>query len=254
MTHPMTTTPTIRLGHDLQSLAAGLHNGPGRRIGIWTQGCVHRCTVDCLSPHLLDPAGGRIFSVTELVAAVQRVVNGTGDVVEGVTVLGGEPFEQAGPLAAAIEPLRRLGLSTMVYSGHTYEHLRHSPQPEIHSLLAVTDILVDGPYLPALYSDTLAWRGSTNQRLICLTPRYSPELLEAAFAKQGKAFSLEIGPGTLRARGMQSRPAAAAIEAIFSERSARPEQEISCDGKLQPSKISFLPLDLTEKPPRNQNV
>jgi anaerobic ribonucleoside-triphosphate reductase activating protein len=152
---------------------------------------------------LLDPAAGWSWQVDDVVTAVRAAVRDACCAVEGVTVLGGEPFEQAGAVAGVLRPLRQDGLSTMVYSGHTLEHLRRQHDAGIHELLAVADILVDGPYLPQRYSATLAWRGSDNQRLLCLTERYTPEQLEATFHVQGKAFSLQVSEERITVSGLQ---------------------------------------------------
>jgi anaerobic ribonucleoside-triphosphate reductase activating protein len=200
----------IRLGHDLFMLRATTNHGPGLRVAIWTQGCVHRCTEHCLNPRFLDPNAGWTFETDQVAAAMAAVA--AREKAEGVTILGGEPFEQPAAVAALLQSLRASGLSTMVYSGHTHEHLLRSGNSGVAALLAETDILADGPFLPQLYSDRLAWRGSTNQRLICLTPRYTEAQLDAAFAAQGKGFSLEVRGGRISISGLQERGQAHSAE------------------------------------------
>jgi anaerobic ribonucleoside-triphosphate reductase activating protein len=140
-----------------------------------------------------------------------------------VTVLGGEPFEQADAVADLLERLRRDGLSTMVYSGHTWESLKRSPQPGIARLLATVDLLVDGPFLPEFYEETLAWRGSSNQRLLCLTDRYEERTLAEAYSRQKKGFSIQIGNGSISLSGLQSEGTARAAEAWLAGASLPPE-------------------------------
>jgi len=207
---------SLRLGHSLEILRPSLHNGPGWRIAFWTQGCRRPCTDQCLSPHLLDPAGGCLFAVADVVAAIRRTAAQSPWPVEGVTALGGEPFDQAAAVAAVLRPLQAAGLSSMVYSGQTLEHLRGRRDPDVEELLAATDLLVDGPFLPDRYDEHLAWRGSSNQRLLCLTSRYTPRDLEQAFAAQGKGFSIEIAPGRLSVSGPQSRRISQQCEEIFA--------------------------------------
>ena len=201
----------LRLGHSLAAIHPTLHNGPGWRIGLWVQGCVHRCTEQCLSPHLLDPNAGRTYSVVDVGAAVSRAVFDASTPVEGLTILGGEPFEQAAALAELLVPLRDRGLSTMVYSGHTIEYLRRQADAEINALLLKTDILVDGPFLPQFVSECIAWRGSSNQRLLCLSDRYTSASLEDAFARQGKGFSIQVEEGRITVSGLQSLEATGAV-------------------------------------------
>ena len=102
----------------------------------------------------------------------------------------------------------------MVYSGNTYETLQL--QPNAQGWLQHTDILVDGPYLEEEYDDYLAWRGSKNQRLLCLSDRYTQEMLDTAFKKQGKGFSIQISAdGHVSASGIQNRDAAFAMEKVI---------------------------------------
>ncbi len=67
--------------------------------------------------------------------------------IEGLTLLGGEPFDQAGPLAALAEAVRAGGQSVMTFTGHVLEDLRAAGREDWDRLLAATDLLVDGPYL-----------------------------------------------------------------------------------------------------------
>ena len=109
-------------------------------------------------------------------------------------MLGGEPFEQADALTEVLAACAEEGLGAMVYSGHTLATWRRLGGA-VAQLLAASDVLVDGPYLPHLADERLAWRGSANQRLLCLSGRYRPEELEEAFARQGKGFSVQVLPG-----------------------------------------------------------
>ncbi len=201
----------LRLGHSLESLRPTLHNGPGWRISFWVQGCVHRCTEQCLNPHFRDPAAGHVYPAETVAAAILSAAAQATDPAEGVTVLGGEPFEGAAAVALVLAPLHAAGLSAMVYSGHTHERLIGMRDPGVDALLRETDILADGPYVPRLYDERLAWRGSSNQRLLCLSARYTPAELDAAYARQGKGFSIQIGGGQIVASGFQTIEGAAAV-------------------------------------------
>jgi len=97
--------------------------------------------------------------------------------VEGISLLGGEPFAQAGGLASVAEGARAAGLSVMVFSGHLLTQLRRRAQtdPGVARLLAATDLLVDGPYLADKRTTTRRYIGSDNQGLHFLTDRYRPD-------------------------------------------------------------------------------
>jgi anaerobic ribonucleoside-triphosphate reductase activating protein len=68
--------------------------------------------------------------------------------------------------------LRQRGLTVMVFSGYTLEEAREMPDPDVANLLALTDILVDGPYRRDLPETRRRWIGSSNQRIHFLSDRY----------------------------------------------------------------------------------
>jgi anaerobic ribonucleoside-triphosphate reductase activating protein len=220
--------PELRLGHRLEDLRPTLHNGPGWRIGIWVQGCRLRCTDRCLNPHLLG-AGGLAVRWEDAAEAILRAATRAPVAAEGITVLGGEPTEQAAALVPVLAKVRAEGLSTMVYTGHTLEGLRESCRGDnrIAELLDLTDLLVDGPFEKENYSETLAWRGSTNQRLLRLTDRYSESDLFEAFARQRKAYSIAVDArGRLSVSGLQERTGAGRMEDLLSTRSTSSGEKV----------------------------
>ena len=143
--------------------------GPGVRAVVWVRGCPLRCE-GCIAPEDLPFVGG----ITMTVAALAARLNALPCDVTGVTFSGGEPMAQAGALAALIDRLRAAReWSVMSYTGFTFEHLRRHGDAGQQALLARLDILVDGSYLPDRHA-SLAWRGSSNQRLHFLTDRHQP--------------------------------------------------------------------------------
>lgn len=95
--------------------------------------------------------------------------------IEGVTFLGGEPFDQPGELGLAAELIRRLGLSVMTFTGFYLKDLEVSDDAGVAKLIAETDLLVDGPFIEHLLDKGRPWLGSTNQSFHFLTSRYSLE-------------------------------------------------------------------------------
>ena len=155
---------TLRLGAVVEVTQA---EGPGARFALWVQGCSSRCP-GCCNPHLFEAGGGEVMGVDQLLARLRAV----SDRVEGVTLLGGEPFEQAGALARFARGARALGLSVMTLTGYALEELR--TREDAGELLAATDLLVDGRFEAALPERDRRWEGSRNQRFHFLTDRYAP--------------------------------------------------------------------------------
>lgn len=162
--------------------------GPGVRAAVWLQGCTIRCR-GCFNPHTWARDGGTLWDVEDLYAAL--VID---DDLEGLTVLGGEPFEQAGGVAALAERARRDGLGVIVFSGYTLDELRHRPDDDASRLLASTDLLVDGPFLAERPDAARPLVGSTNQGFHCFSPRYQewvgalaghPDRLEVTLRRDG---------------------------------------------------------------------
>lgn len=136
-------------------------DGPGFRFVIFTQGCKHRCP-GCHNPQTHPFEGGTSVSVASLLAQVKE-----NPLLDGVTLSGGEPFEQAEACTELARGAHGLGLNVMTYTGYTYEALTGSEScPALKGLLDATDILVDGPFELAKKNRLLKFRGSENQRII----------------------------------------------------------------------------------------
>jgi anaerobic ribonucleoside-triphosphate reductase activating protein len=143
--------------------------GPGKRYAIWFQGCPLRCP-GCCNPEFLPFKGGEARTVGELSDEFARARDAGG--VEGITLLGGEPFAHAVGAGALARAARDHGLNVMVFTGYRVEDLRELPDPSVAVLLSLTDILVDGPYLREQPDTERRWIGSRNQRIHFLTDRY----------------------------------------------------------------------------------
>ena len=171
--------------------------GPGSRFALWVQGCAIRCP-GCCNPHMFDPAGGTAVDSGDLLARLDRVR----DRVEGISLLGGEPFEQAAALVPFALGARERGLSIVAFTGHPVEDLRSGWPPGSRELLAHVDLLVDGPFRADLPERTRRWSGSANQRFHFLTGRYSPGVEAIAPGDVDRTVELRFGPdGTVRRSG-----------------------------------------------------
>ena len=86
--------------------------------------------------------------------------------LDGLTISGGEPFEQASACLELARCAQRWGLDVWVYTGYTWEYLLWRAVPDELALLSRIDVLVDGQFIEAQRTLELPWRGSKNQRLI----------------------------------------------------------------------------------------
>ena len=146
--------------------------GPGERFCIWVQGCPFSCP-GCIAPSMHNLDGGYLMSADQL---AEQILSTEG--TEGITISGGEPFLQAGELAALLRQVKeKKNLGVIVYTGFYYERLLELSQihPEIGQFLELIDLLIDGPYEEAHNFD-YGMKGSENQRTILLTDRYQDDL------------------------------------------------------------------------------
>ena len=143
--------------------------GPGQRFAVWFQGCPLRCP-GCCNPEYLPFGGGITRTVQSLIEEVRKSREQNG--LDGVTLLGGEPFAHAMAAAPLAIAARELGLSVMVFSGYHLDQLRTRIDPHVAQLLAHTDILVDGPYDRTQPDTSRRWIGSRNQSIHFLSERH----------------------------------------------------------------------------------
>lgn len=137
-------------------------DGPGIRYTIFTQGCKHNCE-GCHNPHTHSFEGGYRVNIEQIISEIME-----NPLLDGVTLSGGDPFEQAKELAELAHCLREKGYNIMTYTGYTYEYLIKNSS-EINGwneLLLNTDILVDGRFELSKKNLKLKFRGSENQRMI----------------------------------------------------------------------------------------
>lgn len=202
---------TLRLGHRLEGISIGSQSGPGRRMIVYLQGCSLRCTARCLNPHLLASDGGHLVGVDELAERLRWIAEDVPD-AKDLTVLGGEPLDQAPALAALLRRFRTGGGSVMLYTGRVHDELAARGTEAERDVLRLVDLLVDGPFVDALHDETLVWRGSSNQRVLRLTDRYSEAELSRAIAEQCRGCSITSAPSTGRVTaGPQSIVAALSL-------------------------------------------
>jgi anaerobic ribonucleoside-triphosphate reductase activating protein len=157
-------------------------NGPGWRSVVWVQGCSLGCP-GCFNPQ----THGREEAVETLeVAEVMRRILATGTM--GLTVSGGEPFQQADAVVVLLEEARAAGLSTLLFTGLAWEEVQRLPQAP--RILRSVDVLLAGRYV-ATQRVATELRGSANKTLHLLSPRHTLE--EIAAVPEAEALILPDG-------------------------------------------------------------
>jgi anaerobic ribonucleoside-triphosphate reductase activating protein len=192
--------------------------GPGRRIGLWLQGCTIHCP-NCVSQDTWPRDATKAIAVGDLVAWCRRTSEGA---LDGVTISGGEPFEQPQGLAALLTRLAawrreaRLDFDLLCYSGLPLRVLerRHA------KILALLDAVIPEPYVDTLPQGG-PWRGSANQPLVPLSERGRARYadgVEAAADAGGKRIQAAVEGGRVWMIGIPGRGDMAAVEALCASR------------------------------------
>ena len=202
--------------------------GPGNRYCIWVQGCSRHCK-GCQAVHTWSHSGGELYDVRYIIEDIFKTANnslskdllnlGTSPQpspqgegvkcslfgehnrvcsIEGVTFLGGEPFEQAEALGIIAEEVQKEGLSVVCFTGGKLEELKNISVNK--RLLDNIDLLIDGEYIEELTDYSRPWCGSSNQGYHFLTDRYNEEIftkyknkVEVNISKNGQIFMNGMG-------------------------------------------------------------
>lgn len=162
-----------------------IENGPGCRVSLFVSGC-RNCCINCFQKETWDFNYGNTFNekTEDYVLTLLKK-----EWLQGITLLGGEPFEaeNQGPLLHLVKRIKKEcpDKDIWAYSGCTLEMLlgKKERRPSVFTdftleLLRNIDILVDGPYIEEKKNISLAFRGSSNQRIIDLRKSLSKNSIE----------------------------------------------------------------------------
>ena len=162
--------------------------GPGLRFCLWVQGCSRKCK-GCAAKETWSFDGGTAINIDQIFILIKNTLH-----IEGVTFLGGEPFEQAESLAELAYKIKSIGLSVVTFSGYIYDDLISLKDNNIKRLLSYTDLLIDGAFVEEKFDLSRPWVGSSNQKYNFLTNRYTQNdlcnihnQLEIRISPNGKA-------------------------------------------------------------------
>ncbi len=150
-------------------------DGEGVRVSLFVSGC-RNCCKGCFQKETWDFLYGKEFTKEtedEILRALEP------DYIAGLTVLGGEPFEEENQ-RDILPFLRRVKKvfphkTIWCYTGYVYEAdllsggRKHCEATD--EMLSLIDVLIDGPFIEEERDITLAFRGSRNQRILYLKNR-----------------------------------------------------------------------------------
>ncbi len=142
-------------------------NGPGVRVSLFVSGCTHRCK-GCFNEVAWDFAYGEPFTqeTEEQILTMLRPAY-----IQGLTLLGGEPFEPQNQ-ETVVKLLRRVKKelpekSIWAFSGYLFDKdILSGSLGDCGEYVSYLDVLVDGPFVEEKKNLSLRFRGSENQRLI----------------------------------------------------------------------------------------
>jgi anaerobic ribonucleoside-triphosphate reductase activating protein len=173
--------------------------GHGRRVGVWLQGCSIRCA-GCIVPQTWTAGPQHLVPVRDLVARLMPWL----ERCDGVTISGGEPFDQPEALQHLLPALREVVRGDIwAYSGHPWSQVSRFPE-----LLAWLDGVITEPFradLPSVHP----YIGSSNQEWHGLTPL--GETRFAAGSTESRARDTAIAPDAIRMAGVPVRGEMAAL-------------------------------------------
>ena len=139
-------------------------DGEGVRCSLYVSGCRFNC------PGCYNKAAQNFRYGTPYTQALedQIIADLAQPYVQGLTLLGGEPFLNTKVCLQLVRRIRaEFGDTKDVWSwtGYTWDELQADSADKLE-LLSLLDILVDGRFLEAEKDLTLQFRGSANQRII----------------------------------------------------------------------------------------
>ena len=147
-------------------------NGNGIRVSLFVSGCKFHCK-DCFNQQAWDYNYGKPYDTEVEDTILSRLSN---ENFQGLSILGGDPLCQDSDGMVALgelcDKVHALGKDVWIWSGWKWEDIHYclslsDPYAQDRvNLLHKCDVFVDGPFLRDEKNLTLAWKGSSNQRVI----------------------------------------------------------------------------------------
>lgn len=168
--------------------------GPGNRLVIWTLGCPRRCK-GCSNPETQNPNPNADLSINQILERYDF------NLIDGVTISGGEPFMQISELHKLVLELKNRNVKDiLVYTGYTLQELLDMGKREVEDILANISVLIDGPYIDELHLDHRL-KGSSNQNIIYID-RNQIERYENYLVQEKKLDIIRLANGEVHFIGI----------------------------------------------------
>ena len=137
-----------------------LGNGLGFRVVLWVSGCNHHCP-GCQNPETWDPKSGKLFTIKQQQQILEYL---NYDYIQGITLSGGDPLMEYNlkTLTSLLKEIKTKlpNKDVWCYTGSLFENVKDL------EIMNYIDVLIDGPFILEKRDISLAFRGSTNQRVI----------------------------------------------------------------------------------------
>lgn len=143
-------------------------NGPGLRFVLWTQGCSKGCK-NCFNPLTWSNEKNKILTNDNLLELIKNFED-----IDGITITGGDPFEQEYELLELLFSLRSFNFKKgiIVYTGFTIDEINENPIRR--KCLDYLDILIDGRYVEEKKISS-GLKGSSNQNVFYFSDKVKEE-------------------------------------------------------------------------------
>ncbi len=172
--------------------------GPGKRLLLFTQGCSLRCK-GCTNQHLWE--FGKGIDVT-----IEEILNQCTD-LDGITLHGGEPLDQANVLVELIKKLKQQGKTVILFTGYIFKELNKVQKQAWLS----SDMVISGRYEEEKRNIYLQFRGSTNQKVFTHKGKYKEYKIKDGQTVAILSFNEQ---GEMQSRGFRTEELEKLLEAI----------------------------------------
>lgn len=176
--------------------------GPGKRLLLFTQGCSLHCK-GCINQHLWEFGKGTDVAIDEIFAQCKGL--------DGITLHGGEPLDQANALVELIKKLKQQEKTVILFTGYAFKELDKVQKQAWLS----SDIVISGRYEEKNRNIYLQFRGSTNQKVFTHKGKYKDYKIKDGQTVAILSFNEQ---GEMQSRGFRTDELEQLLNAISKDK------------------------------------